>query len=1585
MKGELHPKALIIQEWPFLLIRFQLTAPLPESKTGQLKPAAVSRTFLNWAGYAESDTGALSAEGLFADQPALSEWWHSIRMGFMKGDRSFSRSFTLRHENGLVYRVQAEASADSISLLVMPQQGDAEEVQPETAGIQAERAGFQEEKVLMCRYLKDGTFTYMNEAFVSFFEMPSEPQSGSSNLFELLTEEEKPEVERFIEKVLSGTEKCCYLSEFTINGQQRRVLWFEKLLPGSPPVIESVGYELSAFLYQKHAFDLKMQQQQAILEAIPYYIFAKDADKRYLFANSRFAAAFGHTASSIIGLNDSELSDNDEWNNKYMNSDEEVLRSGQLVVMQPEYEKRNEGGYGWFQTIKVPYYHPGQKKPGVLGIALDITERKTAMDELARQKEQFEVAIRGINDGIWDWNLREKSIFFSPKWKEQLGYRDDEIPNETSSFQELLHPDDQSVVYDYIDRYHRGETERYDIEFRMRHKAGHYIWIHSRGDALRDENGIPYRMAGSHTDITRRKKDEAALLESRQRYASVIKAIPDMIFSLRRDGTYLDCHSPSDELLFVQPEYFIGKKIEDVLPEELAVKFLKAMDAVFEGDSQQIVEYELEVSGRNKYFEARFVQSDADEILSIVRDVTDEIKAKGELLHTQKMLLQTNKMAKVGAWEYDLRLKQLHWSDMAYTIFGKSRDAFSPLLDEVVQLYEEQSARHMMQAIEKLIAEGEPYDIESQIRKPDGSLKWVRSIGDADFENGICVRIYGSVQDIDLQKRNQLELESTRQKLQSIFAEMSEAIWSLRLPDYNVNFATPSFENVFGVKISEWAQNQAVCQQFVHPEDYPGLLEQYKKLIQTGSYSIEYRIIKNGEVRWLHEKARNICNAEGVPVRVDGFTSDITREKEAEAEREHYSEMLSLLFRIASTFINPKLDQFDTDIEAALGLLGVFVESDRVYIFDYHLDRMVTDNTYEWCAPGVEPVIEMMQDVPIDLFRPCYECHLKREVFYAPDTSLIEDEALRQLMADQMIKSIITLPMYEADVLIGFVGFDSVKSLRLFTEKETNLLKIFADVLTNVQQRIRLERELKQARETAEDASRAKSLFVANMSHEIRTPLNGVIGFTELMQDTRLDSEQQQYLDNIQVSAESLLAIISDILDFSKIEAGKLELEYLPTDLYTIAAEATDIIKHQAAVSGLSLLMNVPYGSLPLVMTDAIRLKQILVNLLSNAVKFSEEGEVELIVQPKALAGDRLTVYFEVRDTGIGIGEETRDKLFRSFSQADNSMTRRFGGTGLGLVICSLLLERMGSKIDFVSEEGKGSRFFFEVGFSVAGDATGLPVPSFEGKTAFLLIENQREAWLMQERMRELGFRFQTFNELSSLERAIAGIKPAEQPPVILADLKFFLEAAAQGTPKPGIHSAIVLHSVVDTQQAEALISSKKALARVLKPANISELAKILVKFNEECWARHAPERGNLSQVVANTHAGKTVMIVEDVKLNMILARTLVNKILPNTHIIEAENGRLAVRKFEELDGLIDLILMDIQMPEMDGIEATKLIRQSEAMKGRHTPIIALTAGVVKEEKKRCFEAGIDYFISKPVDADVLKKSLVSLLIKDHE
>lgn len=581
------------------------------------------------------------------------------------------------------------------------------------------------------------------------------------------------------------------------------------------------------------------------------------------------------------------------------------------------------------------------------------------------------------------------------------------------------------------------------------------------------------------------------------------------------------------------------------------------------------------------------------------------------------------------------------------------------------------------------------------------------------------------------------------------------------------------------------------------------------------------------------------------------------------------------------------------------------------------------------------------------------------------------------------IKSMISIAIRNNNQTIGTMGFQMLSHHRRWNDEDANLLKIFSNIIGEAMFKVEREKELIQAKNMAESASKAKSEFLSNTSHEIRTPLNGMIGFTELLRNTKLNKVQLEYVENAIMSANTLMAVINDILDFSKIESGKLELDIVHTDIVQLVEKASDIVKIMASQKGLELLLNIQPDTPRYAYVDPIRLKQIMVNLLSNAVKFTTKGEVEISLRFKEIDEFQAQFILSVRDTGIGIRDEDKSKLFKAFSQADSSITRRYGGTGLGLIISNSLAEKMGSKINFTSEYGKGSVFSMSFVSRYERKHTEDSDGSFPIKRILIIDDNENNREILEHNFMYWGL---DFSSAESAKEAMAILEKDPGFDVVLVDYNMpemdgLTAVAAMREKKllnPQKQAIVLLHSSSEDHTINERARELQIRQTITKPLKASDLLyylKHLSLANPALLVLKVPESSVIREKPADFSKQFCILVAEDVKMNMMLVVQLIRKRFPNARILEASNGKEVLGLLE--NNLPDLILMDVQMPVMDGLDACRNIRTHNNPQVRSLPVIALTAGVSKSEQELCKLAGMSDFISKPIDKKILYQTML--------
>lgn len=769
----------------------------------------------------------------------------------------------------------------------------------------------------------------------------------------------------------------------------------------------------------------------------------------------------------------------------------------------------------------------------------------------------------------------------------------------------------------------------------------------------------------------------------------------------------------------------------------------------------------------------------------------------------------------------------------------------------------------------------------------------------------------------------------------------------------------------------------------VHPDDRPNTARVWSAAVASRSlYVVEHRLRRHdGVYRHMMVRAVPILNDDGTILEWVGIHTDIDNLKRAEQRLSIQYAVVRILTESAT--LAEAIPQILRSVCENLGwALGTYWRLDGTGQQLQCLDL--------WHAPG-ENFTAFEQSTrqttfPIGVGLPG-RVWSQRESAWITDVVLDSNFPRAADAARCGIHGAFAFPLQWAGEVIGVIEFFS----RDVRPPELELLPIFSVLGSQIGQfleRRRAEDELRRAKESAEAANRAKSEFLANMSHEIRTPMNGVIGMTELALDTDLTGEQREYLEMVKSSADYLLAVINDILDFSKIEAGKLDLDPIDFHLRDHLDDTLTALALRAHSKGLELACQVAPDVPDDVVGDPGRVRQIIVNLVGNAIKFTAAGEVVVRVsrEPQEEPQDEsVLLHFVVQDTGLGIPRDKLGLLFQAFSQVDSSTTRKYGGTGLGLAISSQLVKLMGGRIWVESEPGLGSKFHFTARLGISDSPAPRPAPSdiapLRGLAVLVVDDNATNRRILQDILEGWGASPSLVESgkqaLRELHRAALAGTPFRL--VLLDNMMPEMDGfmlAEQIQRHPGLaRSTVMMLSSADRRDDAARCRSLGVAAYLTKPIKRAELLKAIHLAMEggppsASGAVTAPPRR-----IEPGQRSVRVLLTDDNPVNQKLAVRLLEK--RGHEVVVAGNGR------EALDALaaqsFDVVLMDVQMPEMDGFEATHLIRQREAVTGAHVPVVAMTAHAMKGDRERCLKEGMDGYISKPLQPTELFEAVERL------
>jgi PAS domain S-box-containing protein len=747
----------------------------------------------------------------------------------------------------------------------------------------------------------------------------------------------------------------------------------------------------------------------------------------------------------------------------------------------------------------------------------------------------------------------------------------------------------------------------------------------------------------------------------------------------------------------------------------------------------------------------------------------------------------------------------------------------------------------------------------------------------------------------------------------------------------NELYCSPGLWTMLGYKPSDIPATPQAWAALIHPDD----VSNYRVAVERQLSGLvtfvdhEYRVLTAArQWRWLHARSKTVARtSSGTPTRILGTVQDITPRKEAE-----------VALRLSQA--------------AARKLSLVAAHTDNIVIIGR------ADGTVDWVNESFERVLEYKL--------PEVTGRSPADFMVGPETN---PRTLRRIQS-----AIVRGEGLSTDIT-GYSKSGRKFHLHLEVQPVRNdagQLENFIAVLADITDRVETEHTLRRAKSEADAASKAKSEFLASMSHEIRTPMNGVIGMTSLLLDTKLDHEQRDYVGTIRSSGEALLTIINDILDFSKIESGKMELERLPFELSVCLEDVLDLLSVSAGAKKIELVYHIDDNVPSWIQGDVTRLRQVLVNLVNNAVKFTPAGSVAITVRrlPAAatseISPDTLTLEFSVTDTGIGIPADRLNRLFRPFSQVDSSTTRKFGGTGLGLAICHRLCALMGGEISVTSTPGTGSTFAFTLLTEATPVPPGWGLPEMPARLNYgpvlCLDENPISLRRLQTFLQSWGARPLPVRTASEAQEALSD----EIPPVaLILDHKLIAQESMQALRSQLIASDLPILLLTQTGLNPALLDTfagRPATATAMKPLRTPSLVRGLQSLFGAIPESIPPFSRAISERLLAQEIPLDILLAEDNPVNQKVALRYLERLGYRADFVG--NGLEALNTLEARS--YHLVLMDLQMPEMDGLEASRQIRQ-RLPASRQPKIIALTANALQGDRELCLDAGMDDYVTKPV------------------
>ena len=1208
--------------------------------------------------------------------------------------------------------------------------------------------------------------------------------------------------------------------------------------------------------------------------------------------------------------------------------------------------RHKDGAVIWHLARGIAHRNSEGKVRRFIGSFVDITDKKQIEERLRASEQRWRSHAESLPQFVFTTTPDGSADFFSATTSAYTGLPQADLLG--FAWGASIHPDDiERTAQTWNDN--RTNRRPHQVEHRIRRADGVYRWFTTRAAAVWGDDGNIVAWFGTCTDIENLKQLEAELRHARDLLELGVRGSKVSIFEFDMPNGDIQSARPTMINLWeslgydpaTAPTNFGHGSELAIHPDDLDRVRLEVISYL--NGQRQDFEIEFRVrhkDGRVLWHLARGVahrdaEGKARRFIGSFVDITDKKHVEERHRESEQRWRTLAEALPLLVYSANAEGVPDFFSAQTVDFTGVSE---VDLCEEgwLNSVHPDDRAR-VAQAWAKAIATASEYEVDYRIRRADGVHRWFTSRARPvlDGAGGIS-RWFGTCTDIEERRLLAEELRASEQRWRSHAETLPQLVFTMT-PEGMADYFSATTSAYTGIAQSELLG--AAWLAAIHPDDRERTAQSWEEnRVNRRPQQVEHRIRRaDGVYRWFTTRATAVWDGENI-VAWFGTCTDVENLKQLEADLRQAKERLELAIRSANLCI------WEYDMP------GGTLESSRETL------------TNVWESFGYD-----LLDPPPSV------------------ASVIHPEDLvgvgQQIMACLSGES----PAFESEHRVRHYdgSYHWILGRGVALRDSDGRPTRFVGTSIDINAIKRIEADLLRAREAAESANRAKDEFLANVSHEIRTPMNAILGMTELALDSARSDHQKQLLATVRSAARNLLNIINDLLDFSKIAAGKLALDELDFSLRAALSEVVRALAPRAQRKGLELVCDVHADAPDALFGDVGRLRQVLMNLIGNALKFTAQGEV--VVQVTHLRNvanvDMVSLRFTVRDTGIGIARDKQVAIFRAFEQEDASTTRKFGGTGLGLTISSQLVGLMGGEITVDSEPGRGSTFAFTANFARSSrpesSALAASPELLEGLRVLVVDDNETNRRVLVERLTEWRMRPMAVGNAASAVEALARADDSGAPySLVLLDARMpdidgiSLAAELQARFGSAAQRLILLSSdddpVLPARSREAGIQGY-----LLKPVQQSELLEtIWAVMNMPADGLAEVRSGSTprSQPVFGTRTALRILVAEDNELNVALLRELLSKAGHRAEF--AGDGRAALGLLTA--NAYDLLLLDLHMPEMDGFEVVQAIREQELGTNQHLPIVALTARSSNRDRERCLAAGMDDFLSKPIEADTL-------------